>query len=348
LDKEKILLIRLSSLGDVVHTLPAITAIKKARPDCFLGFVVEDRFKDLLEGHPLIDKLHIAPRKVLKESKIRFVTLFIKTILEIFREKYDVAIDLHNMLKSRIYHRASNARRRIGAGKRNWESRLSVTEFCNKPLDLNNVSPCVRASLSIIQAINVSADSVEPILPPSNDATINKVDELLRGNIDPSRKTIVLSPATTRFNKHWYEDNWSQLLDALESYNVIISGGPNDIELATRIIDKSTNKKVLNLCGKTNLKELIELFRRVDLVVSPDSGSCHLAWATSVPAVITIFCSTPRETFAPIGDKYFSFPKNYDCKPCKKRDCIKDTDRYICTKSVQVSDVLDTINSYLN
>ncbi|MCK7520980.1 MAG: hypothetical protein MZV64_26440 [Ignavibacteriales bacterium] len=70
------------------HTLPMISAIKKEKPDCFLGFAVEDRFKEVLENHPLIDKLHVVPRKIYKESKIKGIISFIKVISEIFQEEY--------------------------------------------------------------------------------------------------------------------------------------------------------------------------------------------------------------------------------------------------------------------
>ncbi|MBR6126433.1 hypothetical protein IKQ21_01990, partial [bacterium] len=93
----------------------------------------------------------------------------------------------------------------------------------------------------------------------------------------------------------------------------------------------------------TDILELIELFKRSDVIISLDSGSTHLARAAKVKSIISIFCSTPESYYAPLGDKYFALGGKLDCRPCHKRKC-KSQNKMACTKLPKVGEVLEIIN----
>ena len=181
-------------------------------------------------------------------------------------------------------------------------------------------SPIVLNYLKYAEYLGIKPEQIKVTLPPRTEEQIKKIDDLLSG-LDRSKPLIVIAPATTWKNKHWNKDNWKTVVDNLKDRcNIVFTGGPNDSEL----IEYINQGRYLNLAGKTDIIELMELFSRANLVMAPDSGSAHLAWATGKPAVITIFTCTPKEVLAPLGDgkKYIALGgKGLVCQPCFKRKC---------------------------
>ena len=181
------------------------------------------------------------------------------------------------------------------------------------------------------------------LLPKRTEKQKQKVNELLK-NLDKSKQTVVISPATTWGNKHWNKDNWREVVNYLDDkVNLIFTGGPNDNELINYI----SQGKGLNLAGKTDIIELAEVFSRANLVISPDSGSAHLAWATRNPKVIAIFTCTPKEVLGPLGsyDKYVSLGgRGLNCQPCFKRKCLCKDNFEACTHIPGPQEVTQTID----
>lgn len=158
---------------------------------------------------------------------------------------------------------------------------------------------------------------------------------------------VVIAPATTWVNKHWNKDNWKKVVENIaEKCNLVFTGGPCDNDL----IEYISGGKYLNLAGKTDISELIELFSRANLVMAPDSGSAHLAWATGKPAVITIFTCTPKDVLAPFGspNKYVALGgSGLPCEPCFKRKCHLRKNLNACTNFPNPKDVIDVINTLI-
>ena len=128
---------------------------------------------------------------------------------------------------------------------------------------------------------------------------------------------------------------------------MVFTGGPSDKELLSYI----GADRFINLCGKTNLRDLQELFSRVNLVMAPDSGSSHLARAVNNPAVISIFTCTPPKLFGPFGDdsKYFSLDGKLDCQPCFARQCpLTGENREKCLKHPTVEEIINIVNKVLH
>ena len=126
-----------------------------------------------------------------------------------------------------------------------------------------------------------------------------------------------------------------------KDYTLIFTGTPNDNDLITYI---SENKHT-NLAGKTTVLELAEVFRRCNLVISLDSGSTHLAWASKKPKIVSIFCCTPTGLYAPIGDssKYVALSGHHACQPCHKRICPLKENPNKCTLYPSVDEVYHTV-----
>ena len=332
MNSKKVLIIRLSAMGDVVFTIPLANALKDNGYE--VSWLVGDKGVNLLKNNPAVDEvIHI--KKGLKE--------YLKTIKYIRSQKFDIAIDTQGLLKTFIWTRFCGAKRRIISKSAREGAVLGGNEVIEK-LYTSWDTHVTEDYLKFAKYIGIDVNEPKVTLPASSEETIKKLDELLK-SIDYSKPIITIAPATTWVNKHWNKDNWKALVQKLkENYTLIFTGTNNDNDL----IEYISQGAGLNLCGKTNLDELCELFRRSDLVISLDSGSTHLAWGTQVPKIVSIFCCTPKTRYAPIGsdDKYISLAGNLSCQPCHKKKCPLGTNE--CTNYPSVDEVLNAVHKLLS
>lgn len=340
--KKKVLIVRLSAMGDVIFTIPLANALSSAGYE--VSWLVSEKGYSLVKNNPCVDKVILAPVEKWKKSgnPIKNFFEYISILKSIRREKYDIALDTQLILKSLYWMIFCGAKRRIVAKNYREMAILGGNEVMESTR-IGNEPHAVKSYLKYAEYLGIK-DGVEKnicvTLPETSPQAKSKVDELL-SRTDKSKPVIIAAPATTWITKHWNKDNWKELLSRLKSdNNVILSGTSNDSELLTYIDDG-----YINLCGKTNLEELQELLSRADLVISMDSGTTHLAWATQNPKIVSIFCSTPESLYAPLGDKYISLSAKDVCPPCHKRKCPKGTNE--CTNYPRVDDVYNAVTKLL-
>lgn len=310
---KKVLLVRLSSMGDIIFHIPLANLFKKQGYQ--VGWLVSEKGYDLLKGNPCVDNLYLAPLGKWKKQGLSIKNFFeyLNILKEIRNEKYDIAIDLQRMFKSMYWMMFCGAKRRIISKDTREFAELGANEVIPS-VDKENERHVTLNSFEFAKYLGLDCTSIDFTLPESSEMTKSTVDEFLQ-NIDKSKPCVVIAPATTREFKHWNKDNWKAVVEEIQNFcNLIFTGTESDRDLLSYI----GADKHINLCGKTNLQTLIELFRRVDIVMSPDSGSAHLAWASRKPAVISIFTITSPKRFGAFGDdeKYFALSGNLDCQPC--------------------------------
>ena len=345
--KKKILLIKLSSLGDVIFNIPLANALKDAGYE--VTWLVSEKGIQVVKNNPCVDKTILVPMKEWKKRGMCLTSFleYIDIIKQLRDEKFDIAIDSQMMFKSFYFLAFCGAKRRIISKEGRELSLLGGNEWIDN-ISYKPDSPIVMNYLRYANylGIEIAPEDIKVTLPQRTNAQIHKVDELLR-NIDKTKQTVVISPATTWNNKHWNKDNWREVVNYLEGkVNLIFTGGPNDEELINYI----SQGKGLNIAGKTDLLELAEVFSRANLVISPDSGSAHLAWATRNPKIIAIFTCTPKEVLGPLGsyDKYISLGgRGLYCQPCFKRKCLLNKNVEACTFSPSPNEVIDVVNSLI-
>ena len=124
---------------------------------------------------------------------------------------------------------------------------------------------------------------------------------------------------------------------------MIITATKNDKELTENILLNTQN--VINLTGRTQLSDLVYIFRNADIVISPDSGSAHVAWASGAKSVLTLFFATCAERTAPFGEYYKSLSANINCAPCMKKKCKYKTNE--CIQKINSQSVIDNIYNLL-
>jgi len=340
---KKILLIRLSAMGDVIFNIPLANCLKENRYE--VHWLVSEKGYSLVKNNPCVDKVILAPIEKWKKSGkiLENFKEYLSIISELRNEKYDIAIDTQLILKSLLWTRFCGAKRRIVSKNAREGAILGGNEIIPSTRD-GYRRHVVKCYLKFAQHLGLNTDNWKVTLPETSDKVKKRISELLHP-LDRSKKTIIIAPATTWIPKHWNKDNWKELISRLGSdYNLVFTGMPSDAEL----IDYIGGNAYLNLCGKTNLEEIQELFSHGDLLISLDSGSTHLAWATQKIKIVTIFCCTPQGLYAPLGDekKYISL-QNSSCPPCHRKKCPKKDAKNICTITPTVEDVYKAVKSLI-
>lgn len=348
----KILILRLSALGDTIHTLPLAAALKKAYPDCEIGWVVEDKASLFVENNPLIDHCYVIPKKLRKKRGLlafQNIKDFKNIIDSINNEQYDIVIDTQQLFKSASLLPFLNIKRKITLSGGREFSALFSNEIVKASHELFDPDyHVVKRNLEPAAYLGADVENPEFILPVPRKETVEKVDSLF-SFVDRSKSVVVISPATTWENKHWLEKNWAEVAAYLKGrVNLVFTGMESDLQLIERIILASGCKNPVVLAGKTNLEELAEVFRRADVVVSPDSGSAHIAWAVSKPAVVTLFFATAEKRNAPFGANCYVFAPDLPCHPCMKRKCRLSSDKNKCCSMVDSGDVINLLKNILH
>ncbi len=344
---KKALLVRLSSLGDVIFNIPFVNVLKENGYE--VTWLVSEKGIDVVENNPAVKNAILVPVKKWKQrgfSILNFIE-FLQILRKIRAEHFDIAIDNQMMLKTMMWMKFCGAKRRICYKHGREFSYLGGNERIEQ-YDPGDFSiHAIRRHMKFAKYLNLNnTDKVKFTLPPSSIETKTKIDGLLK-NIDTSKPLVVIAPATTWKLKHWNKDNWKTLIDAIkDKCTLIFTGTEADRELISYI----GGDEHLNLAGKTNIKDLIELFSRVKLVIAPDSGSAHLARATEIPAVISIFCCTPPNTYGPFGndEKYFAIDGNLKCQPCHSRKCpLRDEGFEQCVNYPLPEKIISIVNKVL-
>lgn len=350
----KILIIRLTSLGDVIFTLPLVNALKENE----IGYVVAEKGLEVIKNNPAISKFHFVPLKEWKKRPFSLKTFkeFIEIVSEIRKEKYDIALDCQQMFKSLFLFLFCGARRRITFKDARELSVFVGNEFIQPKANFRDFNyHVVERNLDFARHLGIESNEIKFPLPETSIDSKKKIDELISG-IDKSKPIIVISPATTWLNKHWANENWAEVVNQIhDKCNLIFTGTNADEKLIEDILSKSNGEiNYTNLVGKTNIEELRELFSRSSIVISPDSGSAHLAWASGKPSVIAIFNSTPPKRFGPydkssdgIGQKYFSISGDLSCQPCFKKKCILNKNKNACQNSLSSINIVNIVNNLL-
>ncbi len=318
----KILIIRLSAIGDTIHTLPLAYALRQKFPDAQIDWVVEDKASHFIENNPLLDNVFVIPKREWKTPFDMFDGIN-KIITKIKKENYDIAIDTQQLFKSGFLLGNSGAQRKITlSGGREFSSFFAneIIPASHKLFDKNY--HVVKRNLEIAKYLTANDEDIKFVLPETKKETKKKVSDLLFP-LKKNLPVLVIAPATTWDTKHWENKYWAKIIEEFQNKaNIIITGTINDKDLTDDILLFGKYKNVLNLTGKTNLDELVEIFNKADIVIAPDSGSAQVAWATGKPFVISIFTSTSKNRTAPFGDNTKSFSPNIKCYPCHKKKCF--------------------------
>ena len=327
----KILIVKPSSLGDIIHSLPLLDAVKRCYPETAIHWVVARGFEGILEGHPMIKKLWVIDKSGWKKlSNIGHTILDFKAMSnELKKERFDMAIDLQGLLRSGLISKASGAKVRIGL-KGYREAREGSFLFHTDRVSVGKgVLHAVDRYLSVADYLGCESKEIAFPMPPQSE-----VSEHLKGVMkDPYA---VFVPGARWPTKRWPSEYFGELARIIKNNTGIGSlvVGSRDDEEIGRIIENSSGGSAVSIAGRSSLKELVEVIRRARVVISTDSGPMHIASALGVP-IVALFGSTSPERTGPYGKNNIVIRSTAGCAPCLKRKC----DNFICMSSVEPKEV---------
>lgn len=290
---ERIALIKLSSLGDVVHALPVAATLKAARPDASLTWIVERREAAVLRDHPALDAVvEVDTRRWRRARSPRDLVAAAADIRAARRRlragRFDVAIDLQGLIKSGILTAATGAPRRIGFDRK-WRREPVAGLFTNLCVVPPAERHVVEHYLALLRPLGISAPRLEFRLP-SVAAAEARVDEwLTTAGFKPRQRLVVLNPGAGRADKRWPIPRFTELAARLghdAGAHVVVAWGPGEEAAARAIVEGAdgAGPRAL-LAPPTDLHELIALLRRASVLVAADTGPLHIAAAAGTPCV---------------------------------------------------------------
>lgn len=318
----RILIVRLSAIGDVINTLPAFAALRAAWPQAEFGWAVEDRAASLLEGMPGLDRVHRFPRAAMAQSPwYRRPTLLYAYVRELRAARYDAVIDFQGNAKSALQVIWSRARQRWGF----------VAEHCREHSELTTnrrvrPEPTARNRVEKNLALAVgfgAKPSTEPAQYPVAEGVRREVDALLPA-MGMRGVFAVAHPGTSGFGafKRWPLQHWAEGIrrfHARTGLPTLITWGPGERWMASAIV-AGAGAAAIECPRLPGLQHLAAVLRRAVLVVGCDSAALHLAARVGTPTV-GLFGPKDPAVYGPWGNRAEILVGDVPCRPCTLRTC---------------------------
>jgi len=328
----KILIVRMSALGDIVHALPVLAAIKHAIPDAEVDWLVEENYASILSiAHGLRRRVIVRARKSFETPEaISFggITGYHAAAKYLWNQDYDYALDLQGLIKSALWARISFADKVIGfdaANLREPQAAMfySQTVTPHRPAGQQASGPAgmhvIHKNLSILSALDIKTDAVEIPLTPHASADTTAAIETAGGPM----KYIVLNPGAAWPNKRWPAKKFAALAAALHGHTglrSLVTWGPSEKALADTIVGASEG--AASLAPATSVSDLAVLMRQAALVVSGDTGPLHIAAAMGTP-LIGLYGPTWPERNGPWDPDDVVISRANVCVCHHKRQCLR-------------------------
>lgn len=340
----RILIVKLSSIGDVVNTLPALSALRrgfsKARPRVEIDWLVEQAASGVLAGHPFIDNVIVVKNrgwtKGLKEN--------LKTARFIASRQYDMVLDFQGLLKSAIWVKLSKGKRRIGFSNSREMSHIFLNE---KLPPYNPEMHAVERYLSLAKhAGGVTGACADPL--QINRAETKNARKLLEKEGLPAggkKGFFLLAPRARWATKLWSDDGFAEAAREISGrwgLSAVIIGGTRDRAELDRM-RSAIGDGAINLCGKTDLRTLAAVTKAARFVLTVDSGPMHIAAAALTP-VVALFGPTAPWRTGPYGVECRIVRKDLSCSPCFRRTCQDPR----CMREITAADVVGAVTSLLS
>lgn len=293
----KILIIRLSAIGDVVRVLPAAAVIRHAYPSAQIDWVVESAAADILQETPLLDRVFVFDRG---PHLLRSGVLFWRLRRRLREQNYDIAIDFHGILKSGLLLSSTRAPRRIAFAPD--RAREGAHHFANELIVLSKpIMNRVEENLELCG--NVVDGTTERLNTIVIDKHINtKAFELIAAARRDRPWLALIHAPVERAEKKWPNEHFAALVDMLLDdgrFDVVLSHGPGQRQMLVPILLKCRNEPIVPPPSES-LREFAGLVSKVSLYIGVDTGPMHIAAAVGTP-VVAIFGGTAPIMHTPVG-----------------------------------------------
>lgn len=349
-----ILIVKLSAIGDVIHTLPALVALRRHYPQAHISWLVEDGSAEILEGHAALDELIVWKRREFQVAFkqfhwIRSGQLFSTTLRQVRRQKYDLIIDFQALLKSALWVALAKGSRKVGFGPGMDHSEGSHLALTEKIPAISMEVHALERGLKLLQAIGVPADKVDYQLPHIQNVEWEVEQFLEKAGIGKDDSFVVIHPMARWETKLWVNERFAEVADALNEQGIksVFSGGPADGEIINQIASM-TKVGLKRFDGQGGLRHLAALCHRAAVVLSTDTGPMHLAVAVGTP-VVALFGPTASNRTGPFGSQHTVIRAGVSCSPCFRRKCHSTVvELNGCMKRIKTKEVVSAVLECLN
>ncbi len=321
----RFLIVRLSSIGDILHTTTVARALKHTYPQCHITWIVSRTGAELLTCNPDIDELFVWSREefeaALYSRQVAKAWACIQKLRDFFSDhSFDIALDIHGLFMSGVITRMSGAPRRIGMANTRELNHLFMTELA-PPVSSPHM---IKRYLSVLEPLAATVPDYQLVLklPPALDGFAEAF--LHRHGLGSGRKILLVNPWTSWPDKNWGIDRYAACINDLpEEIDIMICGGPGDRDNNAAIVHL-LHRQVTDITGETTLLELAALLQKIDLLLTGDTGTLHIATALQVQT-LSLWGPTRPEKYGPLVSGHAFICSENDCCNCNKTRCRYQT-----------------------
>ena len=320
---KKILIIRLSSLGDIVLTQSTVQAVQNEFPDAQIHYLTKKVYSPIVDMFNCVDKIHFWENKF--------------TLLKDLRKiKFVIAIDLHSKFNTFIIKNFVNAKRTVTYNKKHFLRRQIVKKKTDK-----TISSTVALYFPALKKMGLESEVSSPKLFPVKNTKMPRAF-IINENV----KYIGLFPGALHKTKQYPVKQLAEFIDSVPSEwncQFLIFGSEAERDLVEEL-DSLTETNIIDLCGKLDLQQLVFAINEMDAVISNDSGPMHIAAALQKPQIAIFGATHPKLGFAPMNKKAIILSVNLQCQPCSlhgSKAC--PLDHFNCMKLITPEQILNSL-----
>ena len=328
----RFLIVRLGSLGDVVHGIPVAAALRHEYPTSRIDWIVDPRYVELLNLVVGLDRrIGVDPRAAKRGPERR---RFRQTLRELRDTGYDAAIDLQGLLKSAMLARSVRAHQTIGFPRRHLREPLARLFYTDAP-DPGLATHVIYKNLALLAPLHVTDLRVRFPLEIPRTPTTTQIIHRFAG-----REYAIVNPGAAWPNKRWPPANFGAVAAAIErefGWRSLVLWGPGEQELAHEVVAQSDG--AAEISPPTTITDLVGVARHARLMISGDTGPLHIAGAVNTP-IVALYGPTRPDRNGPWGLSDVSISRVQQCSCVYERKC-KKTER--CIDDITVADVIGAV-----
>lgn len=341
---ERLLLIQSGDIGDVVLSIPCVSALRRRFPQCKIAVAVRKKAKELMDDCPLIDQVLVVDRTAAVGWR-KWISIA-RQIRLLRKARFDLAIDLRTGTRGAIMARVCGAPQRISFYARNevfWRNWMFTHLAEIPPVAGMYMVDYYHFLLKVFDISDRPGQLRLWVNPERQERLDSRCREM---GFDPSLPFIALQPYSLWAHKDLPDEHYIRLIELVHSSfrtPVVIIGGPDDQPRAAALCCRANH--AINMAGRTTIGELPALLARSLLFIGIDSAGLHIAAAVGCPT-IGIFGPSASESWAPRGNKHLVLQAQEACSPCRNKGC-HNSEQSLCLQRMSVLRILDALENRL-
>jgi lipopolysaccharide heptosyltransferase I len=333
------LIIKPSSMGDIVQALPVLTALKESHPEAHATWLVSRPFAGLLEGHPRLDAMVVFDRHEFGRigRSAQATAAFIAFLEDLRRRRFTTVLDLQGLFRSGFLAAATGAPSRVGFMEAREMAPLFYTDRVTAPPEKMHA---VDRYLALARHVGLAAPQATDHLPvaPEDRAAVRA--RLAAEGVAADEPLLVVSAHARWETKQWPPERFAEVLDRLAGDARAVLVGSAAAVAVGRQVAQAAKAQPVDLTNRTTLKELVALIAEARAMVTNDSGPMHVAAAVGTP-VVAIFGPTHPDRTGPRGEGHRVLAERAPCSPCYERRCLYagGPQALCCLKNISADEV---------